>query len=329
MKAILISKRFGKVLYFGLNGANEHIIKVLRREGVDVTSATVQDPKQIQSLIADHTHVIVCAFFVPLAVWGPLVAANPRTLFVNVCHSNVGFLSADPHAISQITALFALQYARHNFRVAANCQRFVDRARAAHGEIEWLPNLYNCESFRARHWQPFHGRAIRVGCFGAPRRLKNQTTAAAAAIALAEQLRAQLEFVVNFGRDEDPGVAGPVTHMISGARVGRVVPLAWSDPWNFRRVAGLVDVHLQPSYTESFNLTVADLLAEGVPSAVSHAVSWVPESWKAHSDDPLAIAQTARRLLNDPHAIAEGQECLKAANEMGIARWLKLLRQRA
>jgi hypothetical protein len=82
---------------------------------------------------------------------------------------------------------------------------------------------------------------------------------------------------------------------------------------------------LQPSFTESFNMVTADGVSAGVPSVVSDAIEWVPAHWQAKADDALDIANKAAALLHDPTAAAEGWRSLQAHNAQGIRAWHKHL----
>ena len=65
-------------------------------------------------------------------------------------------------------------------------------------------------------------------------------------------------------------------------------------------------------------MVTADGVAEGVPSVVSPAIDWAPESWKAQADDVLQIAQVGRRLLHDASAAYEGFEALQKYVKDGL-----------
>ena len=64
-----------------------------------------------------------------------------------------------------------------------------------------------------------------------------------------------------------------------------------------------MDLLLQPSYTEGFNMVTADGIAQGVASVVSDAIAWAPKNWQAETDDAIDIANKAVGLLHDPGAV--------------------------
>ncbi len=86
-----------------------------------------------------------------------------------------------------------------------------------------------------------------------------------------------------------------------------------------------MDLMMQPSLTESFNVVTADGIAEGVCSVVSEAIDWVPQSWQAHFDKASDMADKGIALLFNPHAIEKGKGALIDYVENGIRHWEKYL----
>jgi hypothetical protein len=82
-----------------------------------------------------------------------------------------------------------------------------------------------------------------------------------------------------------------------------------------------MDLTLQPSYTESFNIVTADSVAEGVPAVVSYSVDWAPDAWKAHPDEIREIARVGSALLSDRSSAEEGLASLVRHLEKAIHLW--------
>jgi len=80
----------------------------------------------------------------------------PEISFIMVCHSNVGFLSADPHAIRIMREMANLQLTLHNVFIGGNSDKFVEWATETWGvRAMWVPNLYCMDevfSHRDRNW---------------------------------------------------------------------------------------------------------------------------------------------------------------------------------
>lgn len=324
------------VSHIGLGVSAANTARTLRAHGVwaEVWPITSADELQ-HRLRAEHasgraavSHVILCAPWIPTERLQALTAAFPETRFVLISHSNVGFLMADANGIRLLREAMDLQVGMHNLSVAGNCRRFVQWAGKAWGQaVVWLPNLYDVSTMRAAAARrPWEGGTLRIGCFGATRPLKNAVTAAAAACELAATLKADVEFWVSSGRAEGGGgVENAVRQMVAGAVGVTLMASPWQ-PWpGFRRVVRQMHLLMQPSFTESFNMVTADGVAEGVASAVSDAIDWVPEQWIARADDAGDLAKTALALLHDPHAVMDGQAALRRYGSAGREEWMNFL----
>jgi len=177
---------------------------------------------------------------------------------------------------------------------------------------------------RQANWR---GGSVRIGAFGATRPLKNLMSAAGAALEIARNLRAPLELWLSDGRAEGGGevVLSAVKEMLAGLPGVTLHLNGWQSWPSFRKTVAHMNLLLQPSYTESFNMVTADGVAEGVPSVVSSAIDWAPEDWKANVDDVLDIARIGRRLLFDERAAEEGRAALASYIADGLHAYRQYL----
>jgi hypothetical protein len=271
------------------------------------------------------THVVICAPWIPTDALAAMAAEFEEILFTVVSHSNVPFLSADQRGVQLLREAADLQQGTHNVCVAGNSIKFAEWASVAWSvDVACVPNLYDLSESRPAPRGPWSGDTLRVGLFGASRPLKNGLTAAAAAIELAQTLRVPTELWLSTGREE--GESLRALHELTSNIPGFSVKHAGWQPWpGFKRVVRHMHVLLQPSFTESFNMVTADGIAEGVPSAVSTAIDWVPRHWQANPDDTRDVARVAMHLLRDPRAAAEGRRALEEYVELGFRRWVDFL----
>ena len=72
-------------------------------------------------------------------------------------------------------------------------------------------------------------------------------------------------------------------------------------------------------------MVTADGVAEGVPSVVSEAIDWAPNSWKAPVDDAHAMALVGQRLLASRWAPRQGLNALRAHNKRALAAWSEFI----
>jgi len=271
------------------------------------------------------THVILAAPWIPTSDVASLAAEFPDVVFTVVSHSSVGFLAADAHAIKLLRQTADLQLATHNVFVGGNSTKFTEWATVAWGvEAVCLPNLYCTSETFPEHDNHWSGGVLRLGMFGANRPLKNFLSGAAGAVELARRLRVPIELHISSGRTEG-GNFRALEELTEGIGNLRVIHTGWL-PWaEFRRLVRTMDLVLQPSYTESFNVVSADAVAEGVPVVVSDAIDWLPEWWQAKADEPLDIARVAERLLRDPRAPRDGRLALESYVRRGLGHWMRFL----
>ncbi len=276
----------------------------------------------------DVTHVVTFAPYLDTPFTERLVRHFPRIRFAMTCHSNVGFLQADRHAVKLVREGLELERRVPNFSVGGNSAKFCAWVEEAYGaECAFLPNLYYLENGGCPHRPLYRGGVLRMGIFGATRVQKNIMSAAAAALVIARQASAdQTEIWVSSDRVEGgQGVMASVMEMLSHIPRIRLVEAGWHGWREFRQLVARMHLMLQPSYTESFNMVTADGVAEGVPSVVSTAIDWVPKYWQACADTVLDIARVGRQLLRDPYAAADGYRALQSYNRAGLRAWRAFL----
>jgi hypothetical protein len=326
MSVVLAYKNFAAhrhISHIGLGVAAINTAKVLRREGIMTEVWPILNASDLRArLIASpQKQVIISAPWIPTAELQALSSDFPQTHFAVNCHSNVGFLQADRNGVKLIREVMELELGTANIHLAGNSKRFCDWVKAAFGSAcAYLPNLYWTENSFVRPQRVFAGGTLRIGIFGATRPLKNLMSAAGAALEIGRNLRVPLELWLSAGRAEGGGetVLAAVQEMVHDVPGVSLVMNGWQSWPKFRKTVGHMHLLLQPSYTESFNMVTADGVAEGVPSVVSPAIDWAPESWKAQVDDVLHIAQVGRRLLHDASAAYEGFEALQKYIKDGL-----------
>ena len=331
-RVILAYKNFAAsraVSHIGLGVTALNTAKSLRTAGVtaDVWAITSSQDMSRQLRTAADTspvsHVVISAPWIPTADLQRLTAEYPETQFAVNCHSNLGFLQADPGSMRLVREGLELQRCTWNFHVAANNLRLCfwvgDTYR---NPCTYLPNIYHLDEYSGQQRALFSGGTLRIGAFGATRPLKNFMTAAGAALEIASSMRVDLEFWMSSGRNEGAGpLVNAIQQMTTGLPHVRVVENGWQTWPQFRQTVRHMHLLLQPSYTETFNVVTADGVAEGVPSVVSHAIEWAPEGWKARVDDVHQIACIGERLLRDERAAREGLMALKDYNRRARACW--------
>ena len=140
-----------------------------------------------------------------------------------------------------------------------------------------LPNYYPMEDVYPLRPYPDDG-VFNVACFGATRPMKNVLSQAAAAIAYADLNFLHLRFHVTAGRIELYGQSvwkNLVAMFNSLYPRHELVIHHWSGREEFLALCRQMDISLQVSFTESFNLVTADALTSGTPVLTSSEVPFL------------------------------------------------------
>jgi hypothetical protein len=316
--------------HVGLGVNALHTVKVLRRHGISSHAQGVENVAAIEAYLNAHsetTHVVIEAIWVNTPAMLNLAGSYPEVNFLVRSHSQIGFLQVEPGAVKLIREQLVAQEGTINFRVAANSRRlggFLQDAYA--GSCLYLPNLYDAERPTRKRDERHDHRTLRISSFGALRLLKNHPTAAAAALLIARELGCDLEFWISVDRVEHgAGILSTLRNMFAGLPWAKLVENKW-EPWEkFHRTARHMDLCLQPSFTETYNIVSVDSVCEGTPCVVGPSIEWAPRSWQVDVDDPGAIARVGSHLLSSHSAAAEGLKSFEAYQAESIKIWKEYL----
>lgn len=323
--------------HIGLGVNALHTVRVLRRQkiradtyGVWLPFPTKEYPRSISAILKENpgcTHAVIEAPWVDSLSLQQLMTQFPDVQFVVRCHSQVGFLQVEAGAVKLIRDYLHLQEGTLNFQFAANSDRFAKYVESTfHSPCLLLPNLYDFDRPATKQTAPFDHRTLRIASFGALRLLKNHSTAAAAAQLIARSRNCDLEFYLSVNREEHgKGILQMIRNMFQGLRWAKLVEVPWESWPEFRRTVAFMDLALQVSFTETFNITTADAVAEYVPSVVSDCIEWLPDSCKASADDADDVARVGNQLLQNPFAPTEGLRYLQRYVRQGTERWVEFL----
>lgn len=325
-------RAYGPDMYshVGLGVNALHSVRVLRDQGISAYALSVWTTDDVVRLMAtrSYTHVVLEALWIAKDDLERLAVTFPDTKFYVRSHSQIGFLQVEPGAIKILRDVLSLQESELNVHMAGNSARLKVFIEGVYNQdCVLLPNLYHLERPANRpHTHAGAHRKIRVASFGSLRHLKMHSVAAAGALLLAQQHGMDLEFHLSVHREEHGvGALQSIRNMFMDLPSATLVEDTWQDWGDFRRLVAHMDLAIQVSATETFNLTTADAVAEGVPCVVSPAIDWLPAGFHADVDDAGQVAKVAWKLLTDPHAPSEGLAALKRYQHAAIEQWKRVL----
>jgi len=300
------------VLSSGLCNSASFVSNMLIEEGYEAEVVHVIDANGIDREVTRYRPdiVIIEALWVLPPKFDELSKRHPTVEWVVRIHSEIPFLALEGMAMERI-----MGYIRNkNVFVAPNTKETFDELKMlakimgdkAEKRIIYLPNYYKVTDHQ-RHYRPTRPRrdnyaCLDVGCFGSMRPLKNQLLQAVAAIDYAQQRGICLRFHINSTRQDNTSaipVLKNIRNLFKGLdnRTYQLVEHPWLERPEFLELINHMDIGLQVSLTESFNIVTADFVNQGVPVVVSEEVSWVPDWFHAEETSSDSIVRIMERAL--------------------------------
>lgn len=283
----------------GMYNSAKFVSDMLKRNGIESKVVVVVDNNCIDRECHKFkpTHVFIEGYWVVPEKFNVLKPLHPKIKWFIRCHSEMPFLAMEGIAVD-----WTFKYFDRDIGVSGNSPRNNEELRLlarSYGKTEdWinkkiplLPNYYpeNIE-FKFKHLFDKDKTTIDVACFGAIRPLKNQFMQAVASIKYAEKHNKKLRFHINEGRVELFGqnALKNLKSLFDNLSQHELIEHSWASHNDFLNVIKHMDVCLQVSFTETFNIVSADAVAVGVPIVVSDEVFWSdPGLWASpnNSDD--------------------------------------------
>ncbi len=316
--------------HVGLGVNALHTTKVLRKNKIRTDLFGVWTPEDVDEILKNNptaTHCLIEAPWISAEKINNLLIKYPNVHFIVRSHSQIGFLQVEAGAIKIIRDLLSLQDIVLNLTFASNTERLTTFIQQVyHGNCLYLPNLYDLQRIHRAPHIPHDHRLLRISSFGAMRLLKNHTTAAAAAMMIADSRGCDLEFWISADREENgKGVVQSLGNMFNNVPGMKLVESPWQNWGDFRRLVSSMDLSMQVSMTETFNIVTCDAIAENVPVIGSPAIEWLPEHCQVDTDKVEDIARVGSMELSDRHTADRNLKKLSSYLDDSIDVWMKYL----
>lgn len=292
----------GQLLTSGLYISASQMKLALDELGHETKLVHVVDNNAIDREVHQYrpTHVIIEAFWVVPDKFDILRKLHPKVQWIIRNHSKTDFLGHEGAKIG-----WAIDYLVKGLVLACNSPEatldFKQLAVTAGAQSEdciYLPNYYVAPEpsisraevaawkQRMRNLRPSDAvlpaqaknpGELHVGCFGAVRPLKNHLHQALASIEAAETLGLDLRFHINGTRVEGNAnaILDSVRALFKRFTRHQLVELPWMDHSTFQEKSSSMDVLMQVSNSETFNIVAADSVSMGVPVVVSDEIPWL------------------------------------------------------
>lgn len=310
----------------GLYNSSNFINEMLVNNGVDSHIFEVNDANNIDKIVTALTPKIVFieALWVTPHKMQELMKIHPKVKWVVRIHSNAPFLANEGIAMDWIINYFKL-----GVTIAPNSKKMYEELKIINtSNLVHLPNFYKIKQFSSKHKK--EEGVINVGCFGAIRPLKNQLIQALAAIKLSEKLNKKLNFHINSSRVENNGnnVLKNLRGLFDNLNDNfTLVEHSWLPHDNFLKLVSKMDVGMQVSFSETFNIVTCDYVSRNIPIVTSQEVDWVSSRSMCSSTDVNDIVCKLEKALNSPFIKKLNLFNLKHNNFKSEKIWLNFLKK--
>ncbi len=300
----------------GLLNSASFVSNMLNKNGIESNLVEVIDNNCIDREVTKYkpTHVIIEALWVVPSKFEVLTRLHPNVEWIIRLHSDISFLANEGIAMEWI-----YEYLKYpNVKVSANdLETNQNFEMLTNRDFVYLPNYYPVGFFNRNHPKNKCKKTIDIGCFGAVRPLKNQLIQAVAAIDYADTYGKKLRFHINVKRIEGKGepVLKNLRELFKNNPGHELVEYDWLTHDEFIDVVQSMDLGMQVSFTETFNIVTADFVNNNIPVVVSKEIPWVNPLFFANPSKVNSIVKKMR--------IAFVFSKLKFLNKIGL--WLNSL----
>lgn len=311
----------------GLFNSTRFIVEGLAARGVHAHIVEVQDNNYIDREVSAFKPdlVVLEALWVVPSKFDVLKRLHPRVKWYLHLHSHMPFLALEGIAMRWIE-----QYQEEGVGVITNSTESWEALRAAFPEVKYLPNVYisHPRSPKFMWGKP----AIDIGCFGAMRPLKNHLLQALSAIQFANEKKRRLNFHINGSRVETGGA--PVLKNLvqlfedqEKIHGHKLIQHDWNEPEDFLNILQGMDIGMQVSLTETFNVVTADYVTAGIPIVVSKEVKWA-SSWNKALDNSLPdIVDKMHRVWRNKLLVRWNQRLLLWHSKTAQELWYRFVKK--
>jgi len=323
----------------GMYNSSKFVSDMLVTNGIQSQLAIVIDNNGIDKVVTAYkpTHVFIEGLWVVPEKFEVLKKLHPTVDWIIRCHSEIPFLAQEGMAIQWIFG-----YLSNGVKVSCNSPRANREVRlmalaklnaskfdAIH-MVPMLPNYYPVPNAFPKV-KMYKKGVIDIACFGAIRPMKNQLIQALAAIEFAEKHRMHLRFHINAGRIESNGnnQAKNLTNLFANLPQYELVKHDWTDHDTFVGVMQTMDMSLQVSFSETFNLVTADAVTNGVPVIVSDEMKWVAPPYADPSSSSDIVNVMSDVWMNKRYYIKKNLEKLTRYSKKSSDIWVDYINERS
>ena len=278
----------------GLFNSVSFVVEMLQDLHYDTVLETAVDGNCIDKFIHRHrpTHIVLEALWATPSKIYELQLLHPSIKWIVRLHSEIPFISNEGIAIEWLRS-----YQSIDVDIVVNSPRMMhDLNMILDEDVDSAPNYYPLYyQVKSRAKFPRNDHYIHVGCFGAIRPLKNHLTQAIAAMKYADSRGKAIAFHINGTRVEGGNSILKNLHaLFKNNRKGHIlIDHPWYDHAQFREVVSTMDIVLQVSFSETYNIVAADAVSQLVPVVGSDEITFISKWFQAK---PTSVRDIAAKM---------------------------------
>ena len=318
----------------GLSNSCSFIDTMLKNNNIISNIEIVVDNNDIDRVVTLHkpSTVIIEALWVTPEKFKVLTRLHPTIKWVVRLHSEIPFLANEGIALQWVNDYLAYP----NVFVAANSdiileelQHYVKSCKRGYvKKIIYLPNHYDLKEGN-KYWY-ISNEYINISCFGAIRPLKNHMIQAVAALKFVNKIGKKLRFHINSERTEMKGdsILKNLISFFDGLedQGHELISHEWKTYEEFLKLCRGVDIGMQCSFSETFNIVAADHINMGVPVVVTDEIPWACSLFTANATNSNDIAKKLLRAYRyGKYNVYFNTKNIKKYNEESEDIWLRFM----
>ena len=330
-KRLLYSEQMYSTTNSGLYNSAVFVDKMLVENNIKSNLVEVVDNNDIDKYVKKYNpqHVIIEAIWVIPEKFEILQKLHPNVKWIIRLHSELPFLANEGNAINWLK-----KYSKYdNVFITSNSKTFIKSFEPIiNQKIVYLPNYYEITKniVQYENKENFH-KVLDVGLFGAIRPMKNSLTQAVGAIIYADRTHCILHLHINIERIEQKGEGAlkNIRDLFKDTK-HKLIEHKWLKHSEFIKLVSKMDLGLQVSLSETYNIVSADFVNQLIPVVTSNQVKFVNNLNIVNDiNDANEISNVIEFSLKNKEVLTESNKFLLFNNsDASKKQWLKIFKKK-
>jgi len=337
----IIKQRFcygQKTKAYGLYNSCDFVSRKLKEFGIESKVVQVIDNNCIDREVSlfKPTDVFIEALWVVPDKFKILSGLHKDVRWHIRLHSKTPFMATEGIAFEWISEYMKLRNYGIDINISANSEDLYDDLKTVFDYgVNFTPNIYY--PTKQQFLQTFNEyrdceNEIHIGLFGALRPLKNHLKQAIWAIEYGKKLNKPVVVHINASEHEtkNPSTASVLKNIKSLFKTthDRLIEHPWLPHEDFLKLVKKMDIGMQVSFSETFNITAADFVYMGVPIVVSDEVRFVNPLSRinnfSNNDEVIETMELSTSFVSGGLNMMN-KYLLNRNNQKSIEKWKDLL----